>query len=209
MINRLFAPLLVMLLGSVSIAGEYNRVLSIGDPAPAWKELTAADGSKSSLIDLKSKSVIVVVFTCNTCPYSVDAEDRMIALQKAYQDRNVSLVAINVNKVEADLLPAMKQRAEEKKFTFSYLHDPTQQIAKQYGAVYTPEFYVLDQQRRVVYMGSLDDSPEGRNVAMRYVELAIEAALAGQKPQISETIPIGCRVRYERERRTRKKKQAN
>jgi peroxiredoxin len=206
MTNRLFVPLLVVLLGSVSSAGEYNRVLSIGDQAPAWKELTGVDGKKSSLTDLKSKSVLVVVFTCNTCPYSVDAEDRMIALQKAYQDRNVSLVAINVNKVEADLLPAMKQRAEEKKFPFSYLHDPTQQIAKQYGAVYTPEFYVLNQQRRIVYMGSLDDSPDGRNVAMRYVELAIEATLAGQKPQISETIPIGCRVRYERERRSRKSK---
>ncbi|MEE2935174.1 MAG: thioredoxin family protein [Planctomycetota bacterium] len=204
--NRLFVPLLVMLLGSVSSAGEYNRVVSIGDQAPAWKELTGVDGSKSSLADLKSKSVLVVVFTCNTCPYSVDAEDRMIALQKAYQDRNVSLVAINVNKVEADLLPAMKRRAEEKKFPFSYLHDPTQQIAKQYGAVYTPEFYVLNQQRRIVYMGSLDDSPDGRNVAMRYVELAIEATLAGQKPQISETIPIGCRVRYERDRRSRKSK---
>jgi peroxiredoxin len=206
MTNRLFVPLMVVLLGSVSSAGEYNRVLSIGDQAPAWKELTGVDGSKSSLPDLKSKSVLVVVFTCNTCPYSVDAEDRMIALQKAYQDRNVSLVAINVNKVEADLLPAMKQRAEEKKFPFSYLHDPTQQIAKQYGAVYTPEFYVLNQQRRIVYMGSLDDSPDGRNVAMRYVELAIEATLADQKPQISETIPIGCRVRYERERRSRKSK---
>ncbi|MCP4889149.1 MAG: thioredoxin family protein [Rubripirellula sp.] len=206
MTNRLFVPLLVVLLGSLSSAGEYNRVLSIGDQAPVWKELTGVDGKKSSLTDLKSKSVLVVVFTCNTCPYSVDAEDRMIALQKAYQDRNVSLVAINVNKVEADLLPAMKQRAEEKKFPFSYLHDPTQQIAKQYGAVYTPEFYVLNQQRRIVYMGSLDDSPDGRNVAMRYVELAIEATLAGQKPQISETIPIGCRVRYERERRSRKSK---
>ncbi|MGB0599293.1 MAG: thioredoxin family protein [Rubripirellula sp.] len=206
MTNRLFVPLLVVLLGSVSSAGEYNRVVSIGDQAPAWKELTGVDGSKSSLTDLKSKSVLVVVFTCNTCPYSVDAEDRMIALQKAYQDRDVSLVAINVNKVEADLLPAMKQRAEEKKFPFSYLHDPTQQIAKQFGAVYTPEFYVLNQQRRIVYMGSLDDSPDGQNVAMRYVELAIEATLAGQKPQISETIPIGCRVRYERERRSRKSK---
>jgi len=191
-------------LGSPLVAGEYNRVLDIGDKAPAWTDLPGVDDKKHSLDDLKKHPVVVVVFTCNTCPYSVDAEDRLIALQKAYEERGVALVAINVNKVEADLLPAMKERAKEKKFPFPYLHDASQQIARQYGAIYTPEFYVLDGQRRVVYMGSLDDSPDGKNVAMRYVELAIEATLAGQKPQIAETIPIGCRVRYERVRRTRK-----
>ena len=185
-------------------AGEYNRVLSIGDSAPEWSQLVGVDDKKHSLSDLKDKAVVVVAFTCNSCPYSVDAENRMIALQSSYQDKGVAVVAINVNKVSADRLPAMKTRAQEKNFTFPYLHDPSQQIARKYGAIYTPEFYVLDQQRRVVYMGSMDDSPDGRNVGMRYVELAIQAALAGNKPQIAETIPIGCRVRYERPKRTRK-----
>lgn len=199
-------PLLIaasVLLGEQLQGGEYNRVLSIGDDAPAWEGLMGVDDAEHSLEDLKSHPVVVVVFTCNSCPYSVDAEDRLIALQKSYKDRGVAVVAINVNKVEQDRLPAMKERAEKKGFSFPYLHDPSQQIARKYGAIYTPEFYVLDSQRRVVYMGSLDDSPDGKNVTMRYVELAIEATLAGQKPQIAETIPIGCRVRYERERRGR------
>jgi peroxiredoxin len=202
--KRLGFLLTVAVFCTSSLAGEYNQVLNIGDSAPAWKDLVGVDDAKHALADLKEHPVVVVVFTCNTCPYSVDAEDRMIALQKAYHERGLRLVAINANKVEADLLPAMKERAKEKQFPFPYLHDPTQEIARKYGATYTPEFYVLDQQRRVVYMGSLDDSADGRNVSMRYVELAVEAVLAGQKPQITETIPIGCRVRYERARRAPK-----
>ncbi|MEM1069337.1 MAG: thioredoxin family protein [Planctomycetota bacterium] len=183
---------------TVLSAGEYNRVLDIGDAAPVWKDLVGVDDEKHSLDDLRSKSVVVVVFTCNTCPYSVGAEDRVISLEKKYKDRGVAVVAINVNKVKGDQLPAMKERAKSKSFPFPYLHDPSQQIAKQYGAKYTPEFFVLDQQRRVIYMGSLDDSPDGKSVGMRYVQVAVEAALSGQKPQITETLPIGCRVRYDR-----------
>lgn len=200
---RICVPLIAAFAGSLLYAGEYNRVLNIGDDAPAWTELTGVDGKQHSLSDLREKPVVVVAFTCNSCPYSVDAEDRLIALNNAYKDRSVAVIAINVNKVKEDLLPAMKARAKEKRFKFPYLHDPSQQIARKFGAIYTPEFYVLDQQRRVVYMGSLDDSPNGQNVGMRYVELAIHAALSGQKPQIAETIPIGCRVRYESTRRSR------
>ncbi|MCG8649137.1 MAG: thioredoxin family protein, partial [Pirellulales bacterium] len=141
--------------------------------------------------------------TCNSCPYAVDVEDRLIALEKDYASRGVALVAINVNKVKKDLLPAMKETAEDKGFKFPYLFDESQQIAKDYGAKYTPEFFVLNQQRKVVYMGSLDDSPDGKNVAKRYVRAAVDAVLSGEQPAVSETVPIGCRVRFERQRRSR------
>ena len=111
-----------------------------------------------------------------------------------------------MNKVKEDLLPKMKATAEEKGFKFPYLFDETQKIAKDFGAKYTPEFFVLDQERKIVYMGSLDDSPDGKNVNQRYVRSAVEAALAGETPKVAETVPIGCRIRFDRQRRTRKAK---
>ena len=190
-----------------TIAGTYNQVLSIGDKAPSWKSLPGTDDKDHSLDDLKNTKVVVVVFTCNSCPYAVDVEDRLIKLHKDFADKGVAVVAINVNKVEEDKLPAMKEKAQKKKFPFVYLHDETQKIAKDYGAIFTPEFYVLDQNRKVAYMGSLDDSPDGKKeITKRFVHDAINAVLDGKTPPIPETVSIGCRVRYERTRRTRRKK---
>ncbi|WP_372718243.1 thioredoxin family protein [Novipirellula sp.] len=184
-------------------AGEFNTTVNIGDTAPEWNDLPGTDDKTHSLDDLKDKKVVVVAFTCSSCPYAVDAEDRLIALQQKFTAKNVAIVAINVNKVEADLMPAMKQRAKEKKFNFPYLFDESQQIAKAFGAKYTPEFFVLDENRKIVYMGSLDDSPDGQNISEPHVIRAIEAVLAGKKPTVSETVPIGCRIRFERNLRNR------
>ncbi len=204
---RLFLlVMLMMLVTQVSSlhAGKYNSTLSLGDAAPAWKGLPAVDGKTYSLSDFESYKVIVVVFTCNSCPYAIDIEDRLLAFYQKYCKQGVALVAINVNKVEADLMPAMKDKAKEKSFQFPYLFDETQKIAKDYGAKRTPEFFVLDQERRVVYMGALDDSPEGKKVTKRYIEAAVDRTLAGKKIEIAETIPVGCAVRFERTRRTRR-----
>ena len=190
---------------TLCVAGEFNTVLSIGDSSPSWEDLPGTDGSLHSLSDLKDQAAIVVVFTCNSCPYAVDVEDRLIALQKKYGSKGVKVIAINVNKVDEDLLPAMKEKAKEKGFNFTYLFDETQQIGKDFGAKYTPEFFVVDTASKIAYMGSLDDSPDGRNVTKRYVEKALDAVLAGEQPTITETVPIGCRVRYERVRRKPKK----
>ena len=189
---------------SLSHAGQYNQVLNIGDVAPTWEGLVGVDDKPHALTDLASKEVVVVVFTCNSCPYAVDAEDRLIALHKKYLDRGVALIAINVNKVEEDLLSAMKEKATEKGFEFPYLFDATQQIARDFGAMVTPEVYVLDAQRRVRYMGSIDDSPDGKQIQAKFVESAIDAVLAGDSPEITETVPIGCRLRYERKRQPRR-----
>ncbi|MCA9177022.1 MAG: thioredoxin family protein [Planctomycetales bacterium] len=192
-----------LLVGSLADAGKFNPVLSVGAEAPAWKELEGVDGKRHSLADLADKSVLVVVFTCNTCPYAVDVEDRLIGLSKTFAGDSFSLVAINANQISADDLESMKSRAEEKGFNFAYLRDATQQVAKSYGANYTPEFFVLNKERKIVYMGALDDSPNGKNVSQRHVEDAVRAALAGRAPQVTETVPIGCRVRYARQRRTK------
>jgi hypothetical protein len=95
----------------------------------------------------------------------------------------------------------MKKRADAKQFPFDYLFDESQQIAKAYGATSTPEFFVLDRNRRVAYMGGLDDSSNAKIVKNRFLDDALEALLAGKKPKTAETVAIGCLIRYERERR--------
>lgn len=197
------------LFANVCHAGKYNQVLDIGDAAPRWSELPGVDGKSHAFEQWEEKKVLVVVFTCNSCPYAVDAEDRLIALHHKYADQGVAVVAINVNKVEEDLLPAMKEKAKAKGFPFAYLFDESQQIARLYGAMVTPECYVLDSDRKVRYMGSIDDSPDGRKITVKYLENAIDAVLADQQPELSETVPIGCQVRYERSRSSRRRRQAD
>lgn len=200
----LFATLLCA--ANLAGAGEFNEVLSVGDAAPAWSDLPGVDGKTHSLADLKEKRVVVVVFTCNSCPVAVDYENRIIALAKRHDvpDGPVGMVAINVNLIEADRLPKMKERAEAKAFLFPYLFDETQQIAKKYGAVFTPQFFVLDENRRIVYMGRMDDETNPEKAAqagVNYVEDAIQAALKGAKPATAETLGVGCRIRFVSERR--------
>jgi len=226
--------LLVLLSACTSAsAGKFGHTLDIGKPAPAWKALPGVDGKPHSLEDLKASEVVVVVFTCNSCPYAADYEDRIIAFAKKYcvpkvdakettdqhkaesgtqkpgkqkKATRVSLVAINVNKVKEDLLPAMKQRAKKKKFPFPYLFDESQQIAKDYGAIWTPEFFVLNKDRKVVYMGALDDSTDAKKVKKHYLEDAVAALLAGKEIKTAETPAIGCQIRWERRRRSKKRK---
>lgn len=185
--------------------GMYNSVLDIGDAAPEWKDLEGVDGKRHSLSDLAQKDVVVVVFTCNSCPVARDYEDRILDFSKRFAgpEGKVGLVAINVNRVAEDLLPKMKERAEARGFDFPYLYDESQQIGKAFGAAFTPEFFVLDRDRRIVYMGGMDDSSNVNSVKSAYLVPAVEAALAGQKPDVAESPAIGCRIRYVRERRKR------
>ena len=108
-------------------------------------------------------------------------------------------VAINVNTIKADALPAMKVRAQKKKFTFPYLYDPSQEIARKYGAMFTPEFFVLDKDRKVIYTGAMDNKTPPGEPSSLYLESAIEAALAGKSIATTETSPAaGCRIRFNR-----------
>lgn len=194
----------VSCLATASRPGKYNEVLSPGDAAPVWKDLPGVDGKKHSLDDLRDREVVVVVFTCCSCPAAEDYEDRIVALAKKYTTGSaskVALVAINVNTIPEDRLPQMKARAEKKGFAFPYLYDETQKIAKDYGATFTPEFFLLGPDRKVVYMGGMDDNSNPAEVQHRYLEAAVAAALAGQKPATAETVARGCRIRYARERR--------
>lgn len=192
--------MLLMMLALPASAGEFNKVLKVGDPAPEWKDLPGTDGKNHSLADLKAKDAVVVVFTCNSCPFAVDYEDRIVSFARKHAGENskVALVAINVNTIKEDSLPEMKKRAEKKKFPFDYLFDETQQIAKLYGANYTPEFFVLGKDRKVVYMGAFDDTSRAADVKVHYVEDALLAALAGKAAPKAETLARGCKIRFNR-----------
>lgn len=189
----------LLLFATACVAGEFNKTLSIGDAAPLWKDLPGTDGKKHSLADHAGKELVVVLFTCNSCACSEEYEDRIIAFANKYKDR-VALVAINVNTIADDRLDAMKKRAEKKKFPFEYLYDESQKSARNYGATYTPEFFVLDKARKVAYMGAMDDKTNVDAVKEKYLELAVDAFLKGEKPATKETIPHGCLVRYKRVR---------
>lgn len=199
-----YSAVMLGIFSATCTAGEFNPTLSINDKAPAWKELPGIDGKMHSLEEIK-KRIVVVVFTCNSCPYAVDYEDRLLALHEAYK-KDVEVIAINVNKVPEDLPDKMKERAKEKGFQFPYLFDDSQKIARDYGATRTPEFFVLNKDRKIVYMGAMDDNSDASQVKQRYVERAIDATLARKEIEVTETVPIGCNIRYERVRRQRRRR---
>ena len=146
----------------------------------------------------------MVVFTCNTCPTATDYEARILAAIKHNDSAHagkVKLVAINVNKVAGDTLPDMIARAKDKGLTYTYLYDETQQIAKQYGAITTPQFFVLNAARKLIYTGALDDATDPNAAKTNYLQPAIDAALAGKTPEVTNIPPRGCLIRFARERK--------
>lgn len=200
--------LLLVAVSTVAFGGKYNMVLSPGDAAPDFKDVPGIDGKKHSLADFKDKDVLVVVFTCNSCDYARDVEDRVAALGKKFEkDGKCALVAVcpSPTKVEEDSAEELVKKSKEKGFNFPYLLDPSQKIVKDFGAVRTPEFFVFNKDRKLVYQGNFDDSPEGKKITKHYVEDAVAAALAGKKAAVEETAPIGCMVRYIRMRPAAKK----
>lgn len=170
---------------------------AVGEKAPAWEALAGTDGKEHSLKDLEKSKAVAVVFTCNTCPVAVAYEDRMIKLADEYKDKGVTLVAINVNKDDRNSMEAMKERAEKKGFTFAYLFDPTQKIARDFGALVTPHVFLLDQDRNIAYMGAIDDNMKADAVKKHGLKDAIDAVLDGRKPEVAQTKQHGCGIRYE------------
>ena len=173
----------------------------IGDVATDFS-LPNVDGDMVSLADFKDAKGFIVIFTCNTCPYSVAYEDRIIDLDKKYKPIGYPVIAINPNDpaaIEGDELADMKVRAIEKGFTFPYLQDVGQQVYPLYGATKTPHVFVLqkeDEKNIVRYIGAIDDSSRNpKNVTKRYVEQSVNDLLAGKTLTITRTKAIGCSIK--------------
>ncbi|KPK59485.1 MAG: redoxin [Planctomycetes bacterium SM23_32] len=174
--------------------------LEIGERAPDF-DLPGLDGSDYSLDDFSDAEVLVVVFSCNHCPYVIGSEDRMNAFYADYAPKGVAMVAINSNETEnhpTDDFDHMKQRAAQKGFRFPYLRDETQETARAYGALRTPHFFVFDEARRLRYTGRMDDNPrEEAKATTRELLDAVDALLAGEEVPAAMTNPIGCNVKWQ------------
>jgi peroxiredoxin len=173
--------------------------LDIGQSAPDFN-LPATDGKDYSLANFKDAKLLVVVFSCNHCPYVVGSEARMIRFANDYASRGVKMVAINSNETEQhpmDSFDLMVTRAKEKKFPWVYLRDESQEVVVAYGALRTPHFYVFDGQRRLRYTGRMDNNPKNEALATTHeLRDAVDAILAGQKPPMEKTNPLGCNVKW-------------
>lgn len=180
-----------------SASDGQQQKLAVGDAAPEWKDLVGVDDQKHSLGEHADAKAVVVVFTCNHCPVAKAYEDRINAIAADYQGKDVDVVAINVSNLEQDRLPAMKERAEENGFKFDYLYDPSQEIGRAYSAAVTPHVFLLDGDRNVAYIGAIDDNMSEDKATKHYLRDAIDAVLAGSKPQTDSTKPVGCGIKYE------------
>jgi peroxiredoxin len=178
-------------------AGKFNKTVSIGDTAPAVSGM-GVDDKQHDLAEFKEAKVVAVIFTCNHCPVAQSYQDRLIALQKEYQAKGLQLVAINVNNNDADKLDKMKERAASKGYNFPYLYDASQKSAVNYGASVTPHVFLLDGQRKIAYMGAVDDNMNASQTKRHYLRDAVEAVLAGKAPPVAETRQVGCGIEYQR-----------
>ncbi len=162
--------------------------------------LPGTDGKNHSLKELADKKAVIVIFSCNHCPYVQAYEDRIIDIQKDYGPKGVQMIAINSNdavKYSDDNFENMKKRAAQKKFNFLYLRDETQQTAKDYSATHTPHIFLFDGNRQLVYTGKIDDNwQEPAKVTKRYLREALDSILAGKPVAEKETFAIGCTIKW-------------
>ena len=173
--------------------------LELGQSAPDFK-LPGVDGKTYSLASFKDAKALIVVFSCNHCPFVLGSEDRMIQLYRDYTPKGVAMVAINSNETvnhPTDSFEHMVQHAKEKKLPWPYVRDDSQDVAKAYGGLRTPHFYVFDGKRRLAYTGRMDDNPREASLAKTHeLRDALDAILAGRKPAVALTNPIGCNVKW-------------
>jgi peroxiredoxin len=171
--------------------------IALATEAPPF-DLPGVDGQQHNLDDYADKPALAVVWSCNHCPYVQAWEGRMIALQREFGDRGFQLVAISSNDAEnypEDSFESMKARAAQQGFNFDFLYDEDQSVLNAYGAERTPEVFLFDRDRRLVYHGAIDDSREEEGVTKEYLRDAIEAVLAGEEPTVGDTPPVGCTVK--------------
>jgi peroxiredoxin len=172
--------------------------LALGTEAPDFT-LPGVDGQTHSLDDYADADALALVQSCNHCPYVQAWESRMKEIQRDYADRGFRLVAISSNDAErypADSFDEMKARAERLGFNFDYLYDEDQSIARALGSERTPEVFLFDRDRRLVYHGAIDDSRDDRAVTRHYLRDALDAVLAGDEPPVADTPAPGCTVKW-------------
>ena len=176
-----------------------TKTLKIGSTMPTFN-LKGVDDKTYSSESFKDKKVLIIIFSCNHCPYVQAYEGRMMAIQNDYAEKGVAVMAINSNddsQYEEDSFQNMVNRSKEKHFNFPYLRDESQEIAKKFDASHTPEIFVFDGKRELRYHGKIDDNwKEPERVKSKYLRDALDELLADKEISVPETFSIGCTIKW-------------
>lgn len=181
-----------------------STMLQLGTSAPDFRLLntnTAYGGEEVSLADLKEKSAILVIFMCNHCPFVIHVRDELVKFVAQYQPKGLVVVAISANDATthpADSPTEMARAADEFGFTFPYLYDENQEVAKAYQAACTPDFFLFDGQLKLAYRGQFDDARPSNQIPVTGKDLraAVDAVLAGEAVHVEQKPSIGCNIKW-------------
>lgn len=194
--------LILALVCGVALVSFESPPYEIGDSVSDFK-LKNVDGKMVSLSDYKDQKGTIVIFDCNTCPYSKAYNDRIIELNSKYSSKGFPVIAINPNDPEispGDSFKEMASQAKKKAYTFPYLQDETQQVTRSFGATNTPHVFVLKkngQNFNVAYIGTIDNnSRDGSSATRKYVEEAVDALLENKSIPTTRTKAIGCGIKW-------------
>lgn len=177
-----------------------SNMLPLGILAPDFS-LPSAQGATVRLADFTGKSLLLVAFICNHCPFVKHVRTELAAIGREYQERGVGMVAISSNDVAAypaDNMDRMKEEVVSAGYTFPYLLDTTQEVAKAYDAACTPDFYLFDADFRLIYRGQLDESRPGSQLPLNGADLraALEAGLSGKPQSVVQKPSMGCNIKW-------------
>ena len=175
--------------------------LKLGSPAPDFN-LIGVDDKNYSLNSFADIDALIIIFSCNHCPYVKAYEGRMKQLQEDYANKGVTVVAINPNDAvnyPEDSFEEMKKRVESENFNFVYLRDEDQSAAKAYDATHTPEIFLFDKERKLAFHGKIDDNwQEPDKVVNNYLRDALDELLVGKEISVPETFTIGCTIKWKK-----------
>ena len=178
-----------------------STMVQLGTQAPDFSLPDVVSGETVSFVTLASEKATLVMFVCNHCPFVIHVQDELVQLAKDYQERGVSFIAISSNDAENypdDSPDKMKERALELGFTFPYLYDENQEVARAYAAACTPDFFLYDGERKLIYRGQLDDSRPGSGVPVTGKDLrtALDCVLAGEPLNPEQKPSMGCNIKW-------------
>jgi peroxiredoxin len=183
------------------MAATPSNMMPLGTLAPAFRLPEVVTGKTVTLQELKSRVATLIMFICNHCPYVKHVQGELVKLALDYQPKGVSVIAINSNDVvnyPEDSPEKMKEVAQQYAYSFPYLYDETQEVAKAYQAACTPDFYLFDKDLKCVYRGQLDDARPKNDVPVtgKDIRAALETLLAGQPVNPNQKPSIGCNIKW-------------
>jgi peroxiredoxin len=199
---KIQSVLAVVAIGILIVSGKAINGYQVGDVVSDFK-LKSTDGKEIALSDFTKAKGVIVIFDCNTCPYSKAYNDRIIALNKKYTSAGFPVIAINANdplKSPGDSFDDMVSHAKRNHYEFPYLFDESQNVAKSFGATNTPHVFILkraEAEFKVVYIGAIDNNVKDANKAdKKYVEEAVDAILNDKEIPVTKTKAIGCSIKW-------------